>query len=510
MKVPTLETSVGIQTPTVSPGQAPSVVPGAFGGQVAQATEGFGKAIGDVSAWAQRQAVLRSDELGQDSYNKFNKAATAAAYDQTPETVKDANGNDYTRPKGWMLWEGNAANGAAARANEVLGGLQDQYAPKSNPIAHKIYNKYADFNNASQFDSAVKYEAKQVHAGGIQTRLDTLSTLNDKATISASPDELKGNMQLIALNHDQNRNFDSNFFGDKRKEADLVSAARNSAEHTLMQTGDLDSAKKMLDSVSTMLPPDKVDDISQRLDRGYKFMTTVQQQQKSLQFYNNEAQVFEDMANGKLSWLNSDNIAAEAGRSIRPNVAKAVASVLQKGSFAGEPTNDDEEGFASVAKGMMSSTNKEQLHDQLIEVLKHNPSLKDLQILTKLAKEKGNTLVDSNTSDGNNVTPQQARTQGIINSILKDAPQQGLSAKHIIGDVLGGADYNTAMKAEVNRKYPETSTLEDTPHAIATPDGKFKYLNFNKNITVAPAFIHNSKSGQMEINTNRAKTSGNK
>lgn len=212
MKVPTYSEQVQKVTPQTEPVQAPSVtipgvVPGAFGGDIAKATEQLGKVGEQLAGHLMKIQQERQDKQVMQLETAFRQEMQGSLMNNEDETIS-VNGKEITRKKGFLMRPLSQAQGVTEEFDNLyqsktrqryLDGLSKYQRDKLEPaldnqylslrnqiITHEANQLDADFKNATEsnykqkvLDASIIRDGKQL-ALAIEDAQKTIAPYNSR------------------------------------------------------------------------------------------------------------------------------------------------------------------------------------------------------------------------------------------------------------------------------------------------------------------------------------------
>ena len=186
MKVPIVEKRVQVQTPRTkgvlaNTPDAPRMVPGAFGEEIASAVKSFGDNLanegGKFSAHLVAMQNQRNLDIGDDLANKYDDHLTQTLYE--PQKIKDPKTGEEKEIGGWMNKQNYEVNGAYKEMTTYARTRrqQDLDQIKDNPTALRKYLERVEAIDRTHQKSVLSHEATEMRNGA---RNVFLSTINHK------------------------------------------------------------------------------------------------------------------------------------------------------------------------------------------------------------------------------------------------------------------------------------------------------------------------------------------
>lgn len=224
--------------------------------------------VGQVIAKHAQQRQLEIDEADVSAReSSFRLDLQNILYDKEMET-KTVEGQEMQVPRGLMNRQLDQSDGITRDFDARFSDLKQKYLSglrtkdQWNAMAKSLDGNYLSSRNmiinheGDQFRKSLinKHEmnAKQVISSG--------STISDTPTLLTSIDNLDGLVNKMGNVNGQDA--ETIAFNQKDKASDLV---QNSVESFLQNTGNLDGAIKLLNSVKDRILPDKYQDIKEKL-----------------------------------------------------------------------------------------------------------------------------------------------------------------------------------------------------------------------------------------------------
>ncbi len=395
MKVPTYQRQVPIETartqaPRMPRITMPRVVPGAFGVDVARATQALSevgeKIAGHLLQMAQddqdREVLRRETEYRQDLQNRVINGEE--------ETIQ-INGQDVIRPKGFLRRQLNQAKGSTQELdkvyqeevrNQYLGGLSQYQLDKLEPAMDSHY--------LSVRNSVITHEANQLDEDFKNITESNLAQKTLDASIIRDSDQLTSAIDdAIKTAEPYYRKFDE----ATRKilyEKIAANIVESSTTSTLQNTGSLVSSQALLDSVKGKIAQSTYSDIKSKLTKGDKTMRAEAKRIETLNKVNNRFDYISKIADGTLDWANSAEIIRRVALT-DPKLAEAMTKNIQKGGFELE---EKDEVFMDLAQEIFKSADSETISNFLVTALSETKTISRdrLAVLVYAAKKRAEEL----------------------------------------------------------------------------------------------------------------------
>jgi hypothetical protein len=259
MRVPTYQRQVPIETARVQAPRKPAiskprVVPGAFGEDIGRAVENLGKVGTKIAGHLQQMAFDEQDREVLHRETEYRKNLQNRLTDQEEETIQ-VNGQDVTRPKGFLQRQLSQAKGATEEldkvyqeeiAKEYLKGLSRYQLNKLGPSMNNYYLSVRNnviTHEANQLDEDLKLVTKS----NLEQKVLDASIIRDDKQLSLAIDD------AIQSASTYNRKYDE--ATRKILESEIARDISTSAIiATVERTGDYSMAKMMLDGIKDKIP----------------------------------------------------------------------------------------------------------------------------------------------------------------------------------------------------------------------------------------------------------------
>lgn len=500
-------------------------VAAAFGGDIGQALEkGGDKVQSQMDVLATHLARMNYYRQQQDVLNKdtdFRTEYTDYLYNQKGTVTKnkavDLDPNQATLTVGGNVPTGGeidpnlsyevVAAPMMRKGNAAFGATEDSHAMGIQMIQERIQQAQAEgmnqrsltnlqrlmMNSFATLQSGVaKHEAEQLDAGQSQDMAARLGNLTNGSTSIQTPIAM-GN-QLDTIKETVNTLGDMKGWGQEERDLMInkhsTAAVQNFANTQLKATGNPQEVYAMLDKLEENGKIDDTinDQVQQKVTTGFAKMQEAQTRQQNIQFAHNDAQLFQDFANGKYSWANSDTLSPLAGTTNSPKVIEAMQNSLMD-KHAGEPDPIEDKAFVNVIKDVLNYHDKDKLNQRLVNIISTHgqDSQKDLQIIARIVADQNEQLNGVRDDQGKTQTPGQVGIEAALKSILSWGNKTGLSAKNVITDFMKQMGNNSgaivdpkvamqnAQKIEIVKNHPSLLGLP-TPTNFVEKDSDIKYI----------------------------------
>ena len=394
MRVPEYQRKVPIETARTQAPRMPQItmpraVPGAFGANVAKATQALsevGTKIADhLLQMAQdkqdREVLHRETESRKDWQNRLTN--------REEETIK-INGQDITRPKGFLVRQLEQAEGSMQEADEAYQKMRSQYLDglsqyQLDKLGPAMDSYYETVRNRINIHEANQYDESD--------RIATESNLAQKtldASIIRAPDQLTAAIDdAIKTAAPYYRKFDeaTRKILNEKISSDIVEAATIS---NLQNTGNLISSQALLDSAKDKISQSTYNDIRSKLAKGDKSMKAEAERIRTENIVNGRFDYISKIADGTLDWANSAEIIRQVALT-DPKLAEAMTKNIQKGGFEVE---EKDEVFMELAQSIFTSADSKTISDFLVRALSEtkNISRDRLTILVYAGRKKAEEL----------------------------------------------------------------------------------------------------------------------
>jgi hypothetical protein len=490
MRVPTETRDVPITATTLQPAREPRittptisrerVVPAAFGGPEARAMEDLGRVGEQIANHLQQMAIDAQDKEVLNRETSYRQNIQDRLNNVEEETVK-IDGQEITRPKGFLRRQLNLAKGATEELDKIyqdeireqsLSGLSQYQLDKLSPAMDSYYlsvrNKVIT-HEANQLDEDFK---NTIESNLKQKTLDA-SIIRDDEQLNIAIDD------AINTAAPYNRKFDEATRKILNEEiaGDIAEASTMS---TLQNTGDLVLSQLLLDSTKDKMAQSTYDDIKSKLSSGYRSMKTEAERIRKEERIATRVNLIEKTANNELDWTNSAEIIRQVARTDK-RLADAMTKAIRETEIDIE---DDDESFLELSENMFTSTDPEEISDFLVDALSDTKDIsKDrLAILVYAAKKRAEEI-ERGDKKGFLET-----VIDIINSIPFTSPT---SPANVLVNTLmrvQGENAQDTRVLEITNEEIERQTMLDNPNrssykigqTINTPSGFWKVVDFDK------------------------------
>lgn len=516
--VPRAEQSVGTDAPQVPTIQAPRVVPGAFGIDVAAATQKAGETgvqLGDVllrhiaSANQRRmQAMIadsnvRLDTSFQDMAHS-NEPATTFTGGSAPSNTAPFNPapnsgpNDVGQVKGYLNRMSYNAKGITEDFVKNAAPLKSQFLEpfKGDPLLFKQASVKFDETYKSYYNAISAHEGNQLRIGD-NNALNAQTVKDINSTISAPdvPSLLNGIKQIT-----QSTNIQYAHKGAEQDEIDnfvqknVGDAVSKAVVNKLTTTGDIKQAQAMLDAAKDSITPERYEKIDSMIDTGF---TRLQQQahvatvQKQI---SGQANLLTQLSLGHAGWMNIDDVAnlVQQG-AISEKFGKAYSDVIaSKGNY--QPREENNSSVPKFIEAIYHAKDQTQVHDTLISMMQEhkNMSQDEMAVLINSAMKRSNGLpLDLKLTSTAKTDPKQLAIDGGARQVVNFGRKNNLSADDIsfmysnyYNNVSKGISVPDAMehatKQYVISKVPQAATMDSTPSVVVNNGSATRYYVGNE------------------------------
>ena len=556
MKVPIAERQVQ-ENPTLlgSPQtiQAPKLsnaVPGAFGEDVAVATEGLGKSIqGVANTAANIVAYQNAQEAKQQEARIKTKSLTDwndFLYSQEEIVVKDANGNDRKILKGANFRTGDDAKGLATAATEFAFKQEQELLPLArNENSKQELQNFLANTRLSYLEHVSNHEFTEVRKAREDYYKNSSLNLIDQATLAKNPKTLSGSIQEIKKN---NATWASALtkgtaWLEQQNHDDIAKALWNSTDSVLETTGSVDAAKQLLndESLKAYIPEDLYKVTEEKLgDRGDRLKQQINRK-NSLYEYERTYNVAAGIGSGKIN-LDDPNIdvlqlaggntkLSIALRTIQEQRYKGkVKSQLADKNYTGINTYQifsegkegaDLMGFQKHLRAVLKTGSKEQLNDTMIDALNaygnKEYSQEKLNIIINEVANQAKIVPLQDDDDMPGITPQEIdKRAGIKNiddwsKITKTSDDN--TYVQYINAVNAGMKPQEALdlakRSTMVKIYPELAGLDVLPSAVVDSNDQVRFI-YEKNSSLTPDRVYDRQSMGFKPNSKKPKNDNSK
>jgi len=467
IKVSVYERTTNRITPQISTPQEFRPPEAAFGGNVAEALQNLGetgqKIAGAIMQHGLKLQQEKQDEEALNIETAYRQDMQNRAYDDTSETVKIGN-QDVERPKGFLNRELGKAEGATQEFDKLYlekGGIRDQYLTGLSDYQIKKLAPALDNYATSLRDNIIQHEAKQrslnfkniTDANVAQKTLDA-STIRDPKLLGLAIDD------AVETARSYNSRFDpaTQKINNEKITSDII---ESSVILTLKTTGNLTQAQSLLDGVKDKLSGDtQYNEIKDKLVKGYNVLKSQTEKIKLESKVSDRFDYIGKIANGTLSWEDSDKIIR--GIAIKdPQLAEAMqANVDSQGEYLSEDPKN--EAYSDLVKNIFTAGSKEEVSNFLIEALNTTAnkeiSRDRLAILVSAAQERAKSLPAGANDEPTALNAKQNEIDAGVKSIINTKNKQfsvGDMLTNFLKGITSGQSateaHSDAVKSEINR-----------------------------------------------------------
>lgn len=481
-RVPVVEQQVGLREGSAPKGTVSGPVAGAFGENVGEAISNVGKSGQDLGMVAinhiQRQNYWRMQEQVYDLSNKFHVDVQNAQFNNETKTIKGSDNQDYDIPVGVLNRKGNQAHGATQEFDATVAGLKSQYLGQvKNPMAQKLLTRLIDSEYNTSREQVIKHETGQINDAAKHTYLSSLDNQANQAEIAQDPESLGKaiDVGMDTVGRMADRVGMDTETTTKNANEWLSKATEKAVIGKLKTTGKTEDAMSLLDSVKKKLPPEVYEGLTEKIDKTGDIMEKQQQRDLKNQVVQARFDTIGQLANGKIDWSNSSDVIHSVSQS-DPELAEALKKVSDSSSDF-QTDKVDEEAYEGLVKDVFSSGNKEEVGKFLVKTLNSNAngsiSRDRLAILVNAAIKRGQSLPLQN-ADGSPKSSVQISMEAGLKAAIGWNDKNDRSDPGVYDDYLKGiADgkpvkesYDQAIKNSMQRKFPQTATMDAAPNAV--------------------------------------------
>lgn len=400
MRVPKYQRRVGIKTartraprvptPRMPQITMPKVVPGAFGANVARATQALGevgtKIAGHLLEMAKddqdREVLRRETEYRQDLQNRLINGEE--------ETIQ-INGQDVTRPRGLLRRQLNQAKGSTQELDKVYQEeIRNQYLEGLSRYQLDKLEPAIDSHYLSVRNSVITHEANQLDEDFKNITESNLAQKTSDASIIRDSEQLTSAIDdAIKTAEPYYRKFDeaTRKILYEKITSNIVEAATIS---TLQNTGSLVSSQILLDSAKDKIAESTYSGIKGKLAAGHKSMIAETERIRSINKVNSRFDYIAKIADGTLNWANSAEIIRQVALT-DPKLADAMTKNIKKGGFGVE---EKDEVFMELAQSIFTSADPETISDFIVAALSETKTISRdrLAVLVYAARKRAEEL----------------------------------------------------------------------------------------------------------------------
>ncbi len=399
MKVPKYQQQIGIETARTRPARMPQVsmpkaTPGAFGADVARATQSLGRVGEKIAEHLADMERERQDIEVRRRETAYMRDWQNRLSSQEEETVVVGD-KEITRPKGLLLRKLETAEGATLEANKIY---QDTLKPSLDGLSQYQVNKLEPFINRYFLTvqrKVIAHEANQLDAknknetdANLELRRQEAALIRDKQQLA---DAIDGAIEAAAPYYKKYDEATRKVLNEKIA-SDMVETTAISA---LNSSGDLALSQALLDSAKDKISLSTYNDIKSTLAKGYKSMKAELENIRKEKRILDRFDLISKIANGELDWTNSSEIIRDtADKDTR--LAEAMVAAVKRVDYEPKTENQD---FMELAENMFSSPDAEKISDFLVDALSNKNISKDkLAVLVFTAKARADELKNGETN----------------------------------------------------------------------------------------------------------------
>jgi len=487
IKVPTYERKVDTVVPSLSGPSRLRPPDEAFGGDSGRALQNFGAVGEKIAQHITRIAYEKQDMEVLNRETAFRQDWQNRLYNKNEETVKDTNGQDIQRPRGYLVRELGHADGVTKEADITFQDVKKQYL---DGLSQYQYNKLApalDTYYSSVRNGLVSHEAEQYRQNlknsiesNITQKTNDAATIRDGKSLGFAIDDAVNSAIPYSSRFDKaTREVNNEEIAKKIIESSTIS--------TLKNTGNLEASQGLLDSVKDKISQTGYDELKSKLVKGYDALQSEAEKIRLESRVKDRFDYIGKIANGDLNWENS----TETIRSVAtkdPEMAEAMKKVFESkgGGYLAEDFNN--EGFQGLAKDIFTAKDTEGISKFLLQALKDNKNISRdrLAILVDAATEKAKELpLSSGNKKGAN--PQRGFWSGAWDAIQLTNP---ITAPFVLMNTIKRAKTENAQGEQVIQIAHDEirkQRLQDNPDITAFPKkGKLCYDKFGNKAIVYP------------------------
>lgn len=275
IKIPVAQRQVAEQpqvpdAPTIS--AAPS---SAFGIQEAQAGAQMGEAVSKLGtalgAHLESQMKIQAETNAYDAANRLRERVTPILYSTDLQTVKGPDGKEYQIQSGVLNRKGTQAEGALVDFNTRYSSEYEKiYKDLKNPYSQRMFQRQAATLGEGYKQAVTKHAATEWNLDKLSKYENAKNLAIGDAGQVVDPVGLhtaiyrEGGIVSAVEGAGKFRGDSPEKITASTKKA-ITEAADNASMNTLLTGGGLPQAMIVLDSVKGSIPPDKYNDLSEKL-----------------------------------------------------------------------------------------------------------------------------------------------------------------------------------------------------------------------------------------------------
>jgi len=559
MQVPILNRQVEQNPTLLSAPEISKAIPGAFGEDVAVATEKLGNSAlqaGDsLARHIQWQNFQKGIDQVYEAHSKFANGLKDNLYSTDMEDIKNADGTIKTNPDGTPMQQpvgilnrkGFGATGSALEVKQQAESMiqQAKSTLPNNPIIQRMFDRYASSTLDSVYNAAVEHEAKEWRNGSITLKNSTIANMISQAELAQTPELLSKTIDNVAYASNQKADFAE--MDDETRQKTINDAVTRTMQSAIMgklnASGSADDARALLDGVKEKIPEETYDKLDAQITARGDVLERKANLEAAKQKISDRFDTINQLATGKIDMSNVDSVIMKLSKD-DPELGEAVQKVIDNDGKLEASAED--ESYQNLVKKIFSSGTKEEVSKFLIEALhaRGNSQIsKDrLAILVQAATDRANSLPTAyrvgqwqgekfvpgspmenlkkqpsptqkeNTGDGS-YTPKQNVVDAAIHSISQWGEQTGIKIGSAFTNFFQGIKdgkhpqqaHDDAIKQAIIEGHPEAAMQKEPPNMVVTSQGNTRLI-FPKTTTVYPNRIYNPKTRQLELNKNRERS----
>jgi hypothetical protein len=486
IKIPTYERKVDTVVPSLSGPSRLRPPDEAFGGDSGRALQNLGAVGEKIAEHITRIAYEKQDMEVLNRETAFRQDWQNRLYSKDEETVKDANGQDIQRPRGYLVRELGHADGVTKEADTTFQDVKKQYLDglsqyQYNKLAPALDNYYSSVRNGLVSHEADQYRQnlKNSIESNITQKTNDAATIRDGKSLGFAIDDAINSAIPYSSRFDKTtREVNNEKIAKKIIESSTIS--------TLKNTGNLEASQGILDSVKDKISQTSYDELKSKIVKGYDSMQAEAEKVRLESRVKDRFNYIGQISNGELNWENSaDTIKNVATKD--PELAEAMKKVFDSkgGGYLAEELGN--EGFQDLAKDIFSAKDTESISKFLVQALKDNKNISRdrLAILVDAATERAKELP---LSSGKKKTNQpRGFWNGAWDAIQLTNP---LTAPFVLMNTIKRAKAENAQGEQVIQIAHDEirkQRLQDNPDITAFPaKGKLCYDKFGNKAIVYP------------------------
>lgn len=273
MAIKAYKQQIGLETPNLPSVPNPGAVEGAFGGDIARATQYAGQVGQQMSeqlaAHVEKQKKLQNDAFVADQEIKYRQELQDRTLSNEMETG-NVNGQQIERPKGMLNRQGLNSVGSTVELDEWQKKTEARYLQeiKDPELRDRVRRTISDKYYSTR-DNVISHEAKQTREGYISNLQGSRDLQIQDAGTLRTQDQINAGINKVAVLQDQINK--ANGLGNDQSQIEFRKTVSKFVENIsnakLIEDPTGDTSRAIVAGLSDKLPPEDAANLTKDIDK---------------------------------------------------------------------------------------------------------------------------------------------------------------------------------------------------------------------------------------------------